>query len=389
MDRIETRSDPPVDSTAADAPDLAAAVAAVGELRAAVETRTAATETRVTNELRAITQRLDALDVRTQRPGAGGAQPDEQTQIERRAFLSYLRRGDRLDEVERRALTVATDSTAGFLAPTTFGAEVLKALRQFSPVRQYARVVAIAARDVRYPRRTGSTVATWVDETANRAGSQPSYEQVILTPFEMATFVEVSKALLEDNAYNLEGELASDLGESFAITEGAAFVSGDGIGKPKGILNAAGVTEVLSGTTSTIGSNVGDKIIDLFSAIPTYHAQNGAWMMNRNTIAAIRKVKDSMGQYLWQPGLQAGQPATLLGRPIIEAVDMPDVAAGAYPIVFGDWQGYRIVDRVDMSMLVDPYTRATNGLTVMHARKRVGGDVTNPDRFVRLKIGTA
>jgi HK97 family phage major capsid protein len=260
---------------------------------------------------------------------------------------------------------------------------------QYSPIRQFAKVVQISARDVRYPRRTGSTAATWVDEIANRTGSAPSYEQVALTPYELATFVEVSRQLLEDAAYPIEAELAADLGESFAIAEGAAFVSGNGTGKPKGVLAASGIAEVLSGAASTMGSAPGDKLIDLFSALTSNHAQRGAWAMNRNTLATIRKIKDSNGAYMWQPGLQAGQPSTLLGRPVIEMVDMPDIAAGAYPIVFGDWSGYRVVDRVDASILVDPYTRATNGITVFHARKRVGGDVTNPDRFVKLKIGTS
>lgn len=282
---------------------------------------------------------------------------------------------------------VATDATAGFLAPTSFGSEVIKKLREFSPIRQYAKVVSISARDVRYPRRIGSTAATWVDEVANRTESGPSYEQVVLTPYELATFVEVSRQLLEDNAYNLEGELASDLGESFAIAEGSAFVTGNGTGKPKGILAASGLTEVVSGAATILQS--GDALINMFSAIPTMHAQNGAWMMNRNTLATIRKLKDGQGNYLWQPGLREGTPSTLFGRPVIEAVDMPDIAAGAYPIVFGDWSGYRIVDRVDMSILSDPYTRAKNGINVFHARKRVGGDVTNPDRFVKLKIAAS
>lgn len=333
-------------------------------------------------------ERLDKLEARANRPA--GTEPKKEAAAEQKAFGSYIRRGDAgLTDEDRKALVVATDATAGFLAPTSFGTEIIKKLREVSPIRQYAKVVSISARDVRYPRRVGSTAATWVDEIANRTESAPSYEQVVLTPYELATFVEVSRQLLEDNQYDLEGELASDLGESFAIAEGSAFVSGNGTGKPKGILNAAGVAIVVSGDATTLGINPGDILIDVFAAVPTLHAQNGAWMMNRKTLATIRKVKDGMGNYLWQPGLQAGAPSTLLGRPVIEAVDMPDIAAGAFPIVFGDWSGYRIVDRVDMSILSDPYTRATNGINVFHARKRVGGDCTHPDRFVKLKIAAS
>lgn len=335
-----------------------------------------------------ITARLDQLEAKLNRPAIGG-KASEHTD-EEKSFSAYLRRGDAgLGADERKALVVGTDATAGFLAPTTFGSEILKALREFSPIRAYAKVITISARDVRYPRRIGSTAASWVGETADRTESAPSYEQVTLTPYELATFVEVSKQLLEDNAYNLEGELASDLAESFAIAEASAFVSGNGTGKPKGILTASGITTVVSGKAATMGDNPGDTLIDMFAAIPTAHAQNGAWAMNRKTLAAIRKVKDSTGQYIWQPPLQAGMPSSLLGRPVIEMVDFPDIAANATPIVFGDWSGYRIVDRVDMSILSDPYTRATNGINVFHARKRVGGDVTNPDRFVKLKIAAS
>ncbi|ODT06988.1 MAG: hypothetical protein ABS58_09330 [Mesorhizobium sp. SCN 65-20] len=335
-----------------------------------------------------LTTRLEAIETKLNRPALGG-KTDEPTE-EQKAFSAYIRRGDAgLADAERKALTVSTDATAGFLAPTSFGSEILKALREFSPIRQYAKVITISARDVMYPRRLGSTAATWVAEIANRTESGPSYEQVTLTPYELATFVEVSRQLLEDNAYNLEGELASDLAESFAIAEATAFVGGDGTGKPKGILNATGITQVVSGAASTLGTNPGDTLIDVFSAIPTLHAQNGAWSMNRKTLAAVKKIKDTTGQYLWQPSLRDGAPSTLLGRPVIEMVDMPDIAANAIPIVFGDWSGYRIVDRVDMSILSDPYTRAKNGINVFHARKRVGGDVTNPDRFVKLKIAAS
>lgn len=377
---VETRSEP-----VAPPVDLVAATQAVEELRSATEQF----RNQQQADLRGVIDRLAALETRNNRPNVAGSTTQEPTD-EQRAFAAYIRRGDAgLNDLERRALTVSTDATAGFLAPTTFGAEVLKALREYSPLRQFARVITIGGRDVRYPRRTASTAATWVDEIANRTESAPAYEQVTLTPYELATFVEVSRQLLEDNAYNLESELASDLGESFAIAEGTAFVTGDGTGKPKGILNATGIAEVLSGAAATMGTTPGDTLINLFSALPTYHAQNGAWLMNRNTLATVRKIKDGNGAYVWQPGLQAGQPSTLLGRPVIEAVDMPNIGAGAFPIIFGDWSGYRIVDRVDMSILSDPYSRAKNGINVFHARKRVGGDVTNPDRFVKLKIAAS
>lgn len=356
-------------------------------LTATVEERLKAAETASTGTTTALTKRLDDLELTLKRPGGVGAGKDEGATAEVKAFGVYLRRGDgALDSSERKALTVGSDASAGFLAPTEFGQEILKKLREFSPIRQYAKVMTIGGKDIRFPRRLTSTVATWVEETAARDESGMSFEQVTLTPHELATYVEVSRQLLEDNQYNLEGELASDLGESFAIAEASAFASGNGTGKPKGILAATGVAEVVSGAAATLGAAPGDLLIDMFSKLQTAHAQNGAWAMNRSTLASIRKVKTTDGQYIWQPGLQAGQPATILGRPVIEMVDFPGVAAGTFPIVFGDWSGYRIVDRVDMSILVDPFSGAKNGITTFHARKRVGADVTHADRFVKLKI---
>ncbi|WP_241560643.1 phage major capsid protein [Paenirhodobacter populi] len=344
------------------------------------------TEIEKKTDTSAITGRLDKIEAKMNRPG--GIESKVEKTEEQKAFGAYLRLGDRgLAGVSEKALTVANDATAGYLAPVEFGSEILKALREFSPLRQYARVISIGSTEIVYPRRIGSTAATWVSEVEDRTESGPSYEQVTLTPHELATFTEISKKLLEDNTYNLEGELATDLAESFAIAEGAAFVAGSGAGQPRGILNATGL-EVVSSSVAVMDDDPAlyDLLVDLFAAIPTAHAQSAAWSMNRKTLARLRKVKDSAGWPIWQPSLAENMPATLLGRPVIEMVDMPDIAAGATPIVFGDWSGYRIVDRVGFSLLVDPYTRAKNGITVFHARKRVGGDVTNPDRFAKLVL---
>jgi HK97 family phage major capsid protein len=124
----------------------------------------------------------------------------------------------------------------------------------------------------------------------------------------------------------------------------------------------------------------------MFHKLPNAHAQNAVWLMNRNTLGTIRKWKDGQGRYLVLDPISEGAPTTLLGRPVVEAVDMADIGANAYPIMFGDLQGYRIVDRVGLSLLRDPYTLATKGQVRFHARRRVGGDVTHPDRFVKLKV---
>lgn len=385
---IEVRSGLPIETRSDDgnADPLEAATAAVEELRSAAETRHTAHQT----EVRGLTDRIASLETRLNRPGTGGTEQRNERTDEQRAFGTYLRRGEgALTDVERRALTVGNDASAGFLAPPEYGTEIIKALVEHSPIRQYARVVTIAAPEVRFPRRVSGTNAEWVSEIGNRPESTLTYDQVTLTPHEIATFVEVSKQLVEDAAYDLEGEIRSALAEDIGVKEGRAFISGDGVGKPKGILNATGIQEVVTGHASTLGANASDLLIEVFSRLPTAYAQNGAWLLNRKTLATVRKLKDANGAYVWQPSLQAGQPATLLGRPVIEAVDADDVGAGKYPIIFGDFSGYRIVDRVGLSVLVDPFSRAKNGITVFHCRKRVGGDVTNPDRFVKVKVAAS
>lgn len=381
--KIETRSAAPLETREDD--PLAAATAAVEEMRSAAEERHNAHQT----EVRTLTERLAGLETRLNRPGTQQEQTSEPAP-EMRAFGTYLRRGAAaLNAEEQRALTVANDVSAGYLAPPEYGNEILRAVTEYSPIRAYARVMQIAGPEIRYPKKLTSTNAQWVSEIEDRPESTLTFGQMTLTPFELATFVDVSKQLLEDAAYDVEGELRASFAEDFGIKEGLAFVNGSGVGQPKGILQATGIQQVLTGAAATLGTAPADLLIDAMAKLPSIHAQNGAWLMNRLTLASIRKLKDAQGAYLWQPSIQVGAPSTLLGRPIIEAVDMPGIAANAFPIVFGDFSGYRIVDRVGVSVLVDPFTKATNGITRFHARKRVGGDVTHPDRFVKVKVATS
>jgi HK97 family phage major capsid protein/HK97 family phage prohead protease len=342
------------------------------------------------DEFKAMKSRLDAVEAKANRlRGANNNQPDAENDsgMEKKAFVSFLRRGiERVSAEEQKALTVSVDANGGYLAPEAFGDEILKKIVEMSPIRQYAKVTAITASEVKYPRKLTGTAATWVSEIGSRSESGMTFEQATFTPFELSCFVPVSRQLLEDNAYGLEAELTSDFGEAFAKAEGAAFVSGDGTGKPKGLLAASGITEVKTGAAATLGTDPAATIIGMFHVLPTVIAQNGVWIMNRKTLGALRTLKDSTGRFIMLDPITAGMPATLLGRPIVEAVDMPDVAANAYPIMFGDMSGYRIVDRVGLSILRDPYTLSDTGQVKFTARRRTGGDVSHPDRFIKLKV---
>lgn len=328
------------------------------------------------------------LEKRLSRPALIATPASAPEAIERKAFASYMRRGiERMPTDEVKTLTVSSGPAGGYLAPAAFGDEILKRITEYSPIRQYARVVKISAPSIIFPRRVASATAFWVSETGARTGSEPSFEQVTLTPYELATFVDTSTQALEDNIYGLEEELAIEFGEGFGKQEGVAFVNGTGTGQPKGLLTATGITEVKTGVAANFpASNPADVLIGMFHKVPTVVAQAGVWLMNRNTMATIRQWKDGQGRYLVIDPIAGSAASTLLGRPIVEAIDMPDIGANAYPIMFGDLSGYRIVDRVDLSILRDPFTLAAVGQVRIHARKRVGADVTHLDRFVKLKV---
>lgn len=337
------------------------------------------------NEVKA---RLDRLEAKSNRP-QGVHITGLDNGAERKAFDAYMRCGaDRISSDEIKALTVANDASAGYLAPEETGKELIKLLSEFSPIRKYAKVVSISAPEITYPRRLTGTAATWVTETGNRTATGMTFEQVKLTPHELATFTDVSNALLEDNVYNLEGELLSDYAESFSKTEGLAFVKGSGTNQPKGIMLAAnGIAEINTGVAANFpASNPADVIIAMYHKIANTYAQSGVWMMNRNTLAIIRQWKDGNGRYLIIDPISEGAPSTLLGRPVVEMPDMDDIGAGLFPILFGDMSGYRIVDRIGLNTLRDPFTLAANGQVRFHARKRVGADLTHPDRFIKLKV---
>ncbi|HEX2527445.1 MAG TPA: phage major capsid protein [Geminicoccus sp.] len=365
------------------------AVQAVTELRTAVEQHRTALDTRLSTELRSLTERLDAIDVRTQRPGGGGnGRRDEPGDLQRRAFTGFLRHGpERMQAEEARSLVVSDDARGGYLAPPEFSREVLKQLVEFSPIRQAARVGTTSAGSVILPKRLTTPTAHWVGETELHQETSMTYGQTEVEVHEAACYIDVSLRLLEDAAINVEAEVTSDLAEEFGRLEGEAFVTGNGFKKPLGVMADPTIDFVVSGHATEITVS---SLVTLMYSMPSYYRLRGSWLMNGQALAAVRKFTDTSGAFLWQPGLQAGQPETLLGRPVIEAVDMPDVAAGAFPIAFGDFSvAYRVFDKPVLSVLRDPYTMATRSLVRFHARRRVGGAVVMPEAIRKLKIAAS
>ncbi|RCS25842.1 phage major capsid protein [Phyllobacterium salinisoli] len=192
-----------------------------------------------------------------------------------------------------------------------------------------------------------------------------------------------TEGLVDHDAGQVLGGLRLALAEDFGQKEGAAFLNGDGVLQPMGVMNDQNVLNTVNGHATNVSA---DKLIDLLYALPAQYRNAGSWAMNGTTLAAVRKLKDGQGNYLWQPSYQAGEPETILGRPVVEMIDMPDIGNGNFPIIYGDWSGYRIVDRVGLSILVNPYLLATDGITRIHATRRVGGGVLQAAKFRKLKM---
>ncbi|WP_159005289.1 phage major capsid protein [Bradyrhizobium sp. S69] len=333
--------------------------------------------------------RLDAMEAKLNRPGTVEVKADNDNGgAESKAFASFVRNGrEAMDPLEIKSLVVANDTGAGYLAPPQLSTELIKQLTLFSPVRAAAYVGQTGSPSIILPSRTGITNALWEGETEASQESDPAFGQLEIPIFGMKTYTDISVQLLEDTVQNVEAILSEALGEDFGKKEGTAFVNGTGNKQPRGIMVHPGVTYFPNGSTTVLSS---DALIDLMYSLPPAYRNSGAWMMNGTTIATVRKLKDTVGQYLWQPSLIVGQPDTLLGRPVIEAIDMPDATAGNMPIVFGNFNiGYRIYDRVSLTFIRDPFTQALNSLVRFHARRRVGGDVVQPQALRKLKMAAS
>jgi HK97 family phage major capsid protein len=360
---------------------------ALADLTKTVDDRLKPIEAKAANDAK-LTARLDAIETKLNRPAILKGDNDNEPTLEAKAFRSFLRLGEqRMPAEEAKALIVADNTRGGYLTTPEFSKEVLKNLVEFSPVRQAARVGSTASGSVILPKRTGAPTANWVGETETRTSTESSYGQATISIYEMAAYVDVSLQLLEDAEINVESEVAYDLAEEFGRLEGATLLNGDGVGKPEGFMQAAAVDYVANGHATVLAA---DSLISLMYDLPAFYRNRGTWMLNGTSLATVRKLKDGQGNYLWQPSYQVGQPETLLGRPIVEAVDAPDIAADAYPIAFGDFnKAYRVYDRTQMSLLRDPYSLATTGKVRFHARRRVGGGTVMAEAIRKLKMAVS
>ncbi len=332
--------------------------------------------------------------------GSGQEETNADEVLSQKVYRSFLRRGvERMEEGEKKVLVVSNDSTGGYLAPPTFVQSIIKAVVLFSPMRGLVNVVNIGTNELLQPKRTGTSAATRVGEVSTRVEStNPSWGLLRIGAPEMYAEARISQANLEDSAFNLETELTEDFSEQFGVTEGNEIINGNGINKCLGILdaNAAGVgvpiAFTVSGSAATIAGAAGvmaDGLMNMFHSVKTAYAMRGTWILNRLSLGKVRLLKDTTGQYLWQPGIATGMVNTILGAPYVEAPDMPDEGAGAFPIAFGDWKrAYTLTDRIEMAVTRDPFTLANVGQVKFFARRRVGGQVVLGEAIRLLKCST-
>lgn len=331
-----------------------------------------------------LVERLDKIEAKINRPDTGNA--PEEPSVERKAFAIYLRKGNQAADEELKALTVSNDEQGGYFAPAEMSEEFIRDLVEYSPIRSVASERNITSPSVKYPKRTGITNAQWEGEGEEDAESTATFGQVEVPARNLRTYVDISNELIADSGGTAEAEVRLALAEDFGQKEGVSFVNGSGVKEPEGLMTNADIGEYLNGHATTLSA---DQLIKMMYDLPAMYRNNGSWLMNGTTLGIVRTLKDGDGRYLWQPSFQAGQPATVLGRPVVEAIDMPDIESGAFPIMYGDFSAYRIVDRLAMSILVNPYILATKGLTRIHATRRVGGRVLQAARFRKLKMATS
>ncbi len=316
------------------------------------------------------------------------------------AFKSYIRSGESapLRQFETKALSVTADG--GYLVPEELETFIGERLATISPIRNISTVREISSSVYKKPFMTTGPATGWVGETDVRPQTaSPVLDALSFPAMELYAMPAATSTLLDDAAVNLDEWIASEVELTFAVQEGAAFVNGDGVSKPKGFLSSPTVANaswnwgslgyIASGAAGAFpASNPSDVLVDLIYALKAGYRQNGSFVMNRKTQAAIRKFKDTTGTYLWQPPMQAGGRASLMTYPLVEAEDMPDIAANSLPVAFGDFKrGYLIVDRIGVRVLRDPYS--AKPYVLFYTTKRVGGGVQDFDAIKLLKFSAS
>lgn len=356
-------------------------------------------QTDISAKLQQQDERLTMLDRKTApmaRPALSAAA--EIAAPHQKAFDTYLRSGDddalRGLQLEGKALNTAVNAEGGYLVDPQTAETIRAVLGSTASIRAIANVVNVMATSYDVLVDQGDIGSGWGTEAGPATEtSTPTIERISIPLHELSALPKASQRLLDDAAFDIEGWLADRIAQKFARAEASAFISGDGIDKPRGFLTHPKIDEALWGWGSIgyvptgvsgdfAATNPSDTIVDLVYALDADYRANAAFVMNSKTAGAVRKMKDADGRFLWSDGLAAGEPARLMGYPVLIAEDMPDIAANSYSIAFGDFRaGYTVAERPDLRILRDPFSAKPHVL--FYATKRVGGDVSD---FAAIKL---
>ena len=355
----------------------------------------------VTEKLAKQEERLTMLDrkqMTAARPPLAGATDAGAPHL--KAFNAYLRSGDddalRGLEFEGKSLSTAVNSDGGFLVDPQTSETVKSVLNTTASIRSIASVVNVEATSYDVLVDQGEFGTGWASETAAATETAtPQIDRITIPLHELSALPKASQRLLDDAAFDIEGWLASRIADKFARAEAGAFINGDGVDKPKGFLTHTTVADTswAWGSLGYVPTGVdagltADSIIDLIYALGAEYRANATFVLNSKTAGAIRKLKDNDGRFLWSDGLAAGEPARLMGYPVLIAEDMPDIASGADAIAFGDFAaGYTIAERPDLRVLRDPFSAKPHVL--FYATKRIGGDVSDYAAIKLLKFAVS
>ena len=343
---------------------------------------------------------VDDLALKSARPHLGGPAPRSGAQLQHKAaFDAYVRKGEasQLSDLEAKALSIGSDPDGGFLVPEELERTVNRGVRNVSPIRAIAGIRRVSGSVYKKPFAITGAGAGWIAETATRPETTtPTLAELSFPTMELYAMPAATSALLDDSAVDIDEWIADEVRDTFAQQEGTAFVTGNGVAKPKGFLDYTKVDNA-SWSWGNIGfiktgvngafpaTDPGDKLIDLVYAVKSGYRGNGTFVFNRSIQAIVRKMKDTDGTYLWQPASKAGEASTLMGFAIAESEDMPNIATDSYSVAFGDFRrGYLIVDRAGIRILRDPYS--SKPYVLFYTTKRVGGGVQDFDAIKLLRF---
>ena len=352
---------------------------------------------RMNRELDRLQQKANGLHAAKGRPGLSAKRDHDADRLERkrRFFDGFIRKGHEL-KLDQKALSTTVDTDGGYAVPVELDQMIEKYLRDLSPIRAEANVIAIGTSKYKKLVNVGGITSGWISETGARVETgTPTLQEIVPPLGEIYANPAATQTMLDDGNFNVEKWLSQELAEEFSYQENDAFVNGDGINKPKGFLQYVVSTatddsrtfgEIQALKTGVVGdwavTDPSDILVDMIHAMKSGYRGDAKFYMNTSLLAEIRKFKDVDGNYLWRPGLESGVSSTLLGYPVIEVADMPVRAASSLSLCFANMKrAYSVTDRMGTRILRDPYSNKP--YVHFYTTKRVGGAVTN-DQAIKL-----